>query len=116
MEFTDSFKNEVNQNKNNIHYNFEHFDDLLKVFNAIFGDVFEDTDEDTEVQTEQKPELKPLPERPNNDITEKHKNEVTHLVEEYLNTMVKPFCELDDKAFLNKKIELIDFAAWILNK
>ena len=81
--------------------------------------LYETSDKEDSLKNEQEKKQtvqKPLPNRPNNDVSEKQANDIKELVSEYIDTMVEPFCKLSDETLSNKAIELFDFAAWLLNK
>ena len=76
------------------------FDALLEKANKIYNESHKQT----------------APKRPSIDVNEKVKNNVLNIVNEYVDTMITPYIQLDD----TKKQDIIDslfeFACWMYNK
>ena len=95
------------------------FDMLMDIYNAAekaFDEVYSETTKSCEKCSKEKCKCEALPKRPDMALNDKQRQDVKSLVWEYINTMIVPFCKLNDQAKTDKALELYDFAAWLLKK
>lgn len=87
--------------------------DVDKIFDTLTDyaeNVYEEAHKDDEPKT---PELV----RPSSKLTTKQGLQIHKLVEEYVDTMIKPYAtNMDTKVINDAYAGLYEFAAWILNK
>ena len=86
-------------------------DHLRKIGNNIY------TETNKEKQEPKKPET-PKFVRPSEKVSTDKKLQIHHIVEEYVNTMIKPFNNglMTDEAINDAYAGLFEFACWIMNR
>lgn len=117
------FKKQINELKENktFHNLLNIFDvdsnDLLKTINDLADSIYEENEHNDSTEIKKENEKKHFV-RPSEKLDYDHQLQLHKIVQEYIDTMIKPFNNgtLTDEQINDAYAGLYEFAAWVMNK